>query len=121
MRESAADASETVSTLAQKWHDLHQTAENLAGLAKLAPAPFDDRVAAFGELLGNANDWQRDLARQGVEDIDAMLRPGLAALGTVTARGQDASVPAQALWREFHHAREAVLALVQPLEKPATA
>jgi putative intracellular protease/amidase len=47
---------------------------------------------------------------QGLADIDAMLVPGLSALATLTARGQDATTPALALWREFHAARGSVLA-----------
>ncbi len=114
MRDAASRASEPAGSLAQKWRDLHASAEQLAGLARLSAEPFDARLAAFPDLLADAGEWQRDLASQGLEDIDAMMRPGLAALGTVTARGLDASAPAQALWREFHHAREAVLSLVQP-------
>jgi hypothetical protein len=35
-------------------------------------------------------------------------------LATLTARGQDTSAPALALWREFHAARASVLAALQP-------
>ncbi len=114
MRRTAARASQPLDTLAKRWKELHDISTQLAKVADLAPEPFDDELAAFPELLGNASDWQRTMAWQGVEDINAMMRPGLSAVGTITARGQDASVPALALWREFHHARETVLALVQP-------
>ncbi len=118
MRKTAAHASEPLSSLANRWADMHSSSAQLAKVAALAPEPFDDKLAAFPNLLEGASDWQRDMAWQGIEDIDAMMRPGLAALGTITARGQDASAPALALWREFHHAREAVLTLVQPAAQP---
>ncbi|MEP3422476.1 MAG: hypothetical protein ABJN35_12130 [Erythrobacter sp.] len=114
MRASADQAGRPISHLAQQWKALHETAAQLAGIANISPEVFDSRLAAFPELLGDANGWQQTLAWQGVDDIDAMMRPGLAALGAITARGQDASAPALALWREFHHARDAVLAVVQP-------
>ena len=114
MRNVSNAGSEPVGSLAQRWEDLHASATQLAILADLAPEAFADELAAFPNMLNNASEWKHQLAAQGVEDIDAMMRPGLAALRTLTARGADPKVPAQALWREFHHAREAVLALVQP-------
>ncbi len=114
MRQSAAHASQPLGSLAQRWEDLHASSAQLAKIAALSPEEFSGDIAAFPHLLGRANEWQRDMAWQGIEDIDAMMRPGLSALGTITARGQDASAPALALWREFHQARQAVLGLVQP-------
>lgn len=114
LRETAAHASKPLGSLAQRWEDLHASSAQLAKIAALSPEEFAGDIAAFPTLLGRANDWQRDMAWQGIEDIDAMMRPGLSALGTITARGQDASAPALALWREFHYARQAVLGLIQP-------
>jgi len=114
MRGAAKQAGQPISSLAQRWEDLHGTAAQLAKIADLSPEAFDGDLAAFPNLLSNASTWQQDLAWQGIEDIDAMMRPGLAALSTITARGQDPSAPALALWREFHHARGTVLAVVQP-------
>lgn len=114
MRKSARDAAQPVGALARRWEELHDTAAQLATLAQIAPEPANAEISAFPGLLGNASDWQRELAWQGMADIDAMMRPGLAALRTLTERGQDASAPALALWREFHAARSAVLFAVQP-------
>ncbi len=113
MRTAAQQAKQPLGTLAQRWEDLHGTAAQLAKIADLTPEVFDADLAAFPTLLSQANDWQQTMAWQGIEDIDAMMRPGLNALSTITARGQDASAPALALWREFHHARNAVLALAR--------
>ena len=52
------------------------------------------------------------LAENHVSDMAAMMQPGLSALLAVSARGQDATAAALALWCEFHAAREALMALV---------
>ncbi|WP_300595743.1 hypothetical protein [Erythrobacter sp.] len=98
-------------TLAAKWEDLHQHAAQVAKLAQLSPEPFTGPLAAFPAQIGDATEWQRELAWQGVDDIEAMMRPGLAALETLRQRGASANAPALALWREFYTARGAVLAL----------
>lgn len=114
MRATAAQALEPVGSLAQRWQDLHTSAAHLAKTANLAPEAYSDELAAFPAMLGEASEWQREMAWQAVEDIDAMMRPGLAALDTLADRGKDATAPAVALWREFYHARQTVLALVHP-------
>jgi hypothetical protein len=59
---------------------------------------------------------RRDLLRQGVEDLAAMMEPGLAALIAVHSDGRDAAAPARALWQEFVAARDALLALAPPAD-----
>lgn len=93
------------------WRRMHDQAAELAALAGLAQEPHSDALATFPERLFECGADKRALAWQGVDDIDAMLQPGLVALRTIAARGQSAGVPAMALWREFYRAREAVLAL----------
>ena len=110
---SESDRGQTLSSLAEKWEDLHQHAAQLATLAQLSPEPFAGAVAAFPAQIGEAQEWQRELAWQGIDDIDAMMRPGLAALATLKERGAAANAPALALWREFYTARTAVMALTQ--------
>ena len=99
--------------LSAQWDLVHARAAELCALAGIAP---DTPCEGLGPLLGQARDWQRDLAAQGLADIEAMLGAGLAALATLAARGQEAGAPALALWREFHAARASVLAVLQPLE-----
>ncbi|MEO0590346.1 MAG: hypothetical protein AAFZ11_07265 [Pseudomonadota bacterium] len=118
MREAAAkghsdDTAAPLSSLAARWEDLHEQAARLAQLADLSPEPFAGSIAAFPDRIGESDEWQRELAWQGVEDIDAMMRPGLAALATLTQRGTAANAPALALWREFYDARGAVMALAR--------
>lgn len=112
MRESADAAKEPLGTLARRWQDLHEEAGRLAEMAGLAPEKTCPALADFSARLAESSQWQRELAWQGIEDIDAMMRHGLAALGTLTDRGQDAAAPALALWREFHAARGAVIAVI---------
>ena len=108
---SAPAAPLTSPALAAQWDGLHDRAAALALLAGIAP---EAAPTPFASLSETARDWQLALAVQGLADIEAMLGAGLAALATLTARGQDTSAPALALWREFHAARASVLAALQP-------
>ncbi|TRD11287.1 hypothetical protein FGU71_05115 [Erythrobacter insulae] len=113
MRKSSEQAKRPLGSLAQRWEALHEQAAELAGLAQLAPEALSSDRDSFASVLGNSDEWQRELAWQSIEDIDAMMRPGLTALKVITSRGMDAGAPAQALWREFHSAREGVIRMLQ--------
>ena len=103
----------SLTALREKWAAIHADAARLNAMARIGPENEQVPIAA---LLDTALDGQRALAGQALEDIAAMLAPGLAALSTLQARGQDCTAPALALWREFHAARTAVLALLRPIE-----
>ena len=107
-----------VEALARKWAALHDNAAHVAAIADLATKGDHMQADELIAKLGQASDWQRRLAADAIGDIDAMMQPGLTALRTLPARGQDAVAPALALWREFYSAREAVLAM---LDNTATA
>jgi hypothetical protein len=112
-RLSAGDAAPEA--LADAIVALHGQAARLAMLARLAPEP----AAIGGELsviLARAHPWQRALVAQTVADCAAMLDTGLAALGTLTRRGQDTAAPALVLWREFHAARASMVSVLQTVE-----
>ncbi|MBA3864352.1 MAG: hypothetical protein C0517_10455 [Erythrobacter sp.] len=94
-----------------EWLALHQQAQELAKLARIAAEPAQI-TPALGQLIANAKSWQRTLLSQGIEDVAAMLGSGMAALATLADRGQDTGAPALALWREFHAARGALLAVL---------
>jgi len=102
--------------LAEALVALHGKAAALALLARLAPEPVEIG-GELGTVIARAAPWQRTLVAQTVSDCAAMLESGLAALSTLTRRGQDTSAPALVLWREFHAARAA---MVNVLETPAT-
>ncbi|MBV7265502.1 hypothetical protein [Erythrobacter ani] len=112
MRETVRRAARPVVSLAERWATLHEQAAELARHAGLAPEAISAGSEDFLAALKNAHGWQQDLVWQGVEDIDAMMQPGLSALQVIAARGQDVAAPALALWREYHLAREAVLDVI---------
>ena len=121
MRTDTARAIQPTQALAERWRQLHRSAQELAKLAQLGTDGSAMDGETFAARLEQAQGWQRDLAWQSVSDIDAVMQPGLTALRVVTSRGQDASAPALALWREFHAARESLLAILSNRRDTATA
>jgi hypothetical protein len=97
------------------WARLHQQAERIALLARIGAEPAQ-RSDAFAALIAPAKPWQRMLVTHAIDDAAAMLDSGLAALATLSARGQDTAAPALALWREFHAARAGMLAVLEAAE-----
>lgn len=101
-----------IQSLSLQWTALQDAAAAVGALAGLAPERPGPHVRNFPALIRDAGGWRFDLAADLISDLTAMMRPGLAALLAVNARGQDATAAATTLWHEFHHARNAVLALV---------
>lgn len=102
------------STMARKWALLHDAADAVAALAGL-PGDVDGAAAAdYPAAMHAAGGWRLALAAQGVDDLAAVMEPGLAALLSIHGRGAGAAVAARALWEEFEAARTALLALVPP-------
>lgn len=91
---------------------LHGQAAALAMLARLAPEPVEIG-GELGAIIARAHPWQRALVAQTVADCAAMMDSGLAALGTLTRRGQDTAAPALVLWREFHAARASMVSVLE--------
>jgi|GEM_PF-620305 hypothetical protein len=106
----ALDAAPEV--LAEALAALHGQAAALALLARLAPEPVEIG-GELGVAILRADPWQRALVARTVADCTAMLETGLAALGTLTRRGQDTAAPALVLWREFHAARTAMVRVLE--------
>lgn len=80
-------------------------------MAALACEPFTGALAEFPLAIRSRGPARLALATDTLDDLLAITAPGLAALECIAARGQDTTAPALALWREFHGARAAVLAL----------
>jgi len=99
--------------LAAALAELHGKAAALAMLARLGPEPVETAEALDAAIAGAAP-WQRVLVARTVTDCAAMLESGLAALATLSRRGQDTSAPALVLWREFHAARTAIANVLDP-------
>jgi hypothetical protein len=76
-------------------------------------------IRNYPAVMRDTGGWRRDLSEQGIDDLAAIMEPGLAALLAVHARGINPGPAALALWREFHAARTALLGLMPPPEKPA--
>lgn len=99
-------------SLSVQWTALQDAAAAVAALAGLAAERPTPQVRNFPALIKDVGGWRFELAADLIGDLTAMMRPGLTALLAVNARGQDATAAAVSLWREFHHARNSVLALV---------
>ncbi len=101
-----------VDAAARKWSALHEAAALVAALAGTEDHWSAAELAHYPAMLAAAPPWRRDLAGQGIEDLTAIMKPGLAALIAVRSGGGEAAVPARALWEEYAISRDALLALV---------
>lgn len=95
-----------------QWEALQEAAAAVAALAGLAAEKATAEVRDFPALIGDLGGWRLELAINGIADLAAMMTPGVKALLAVSARGQDPTAAALSLWREYHHARAALLDLV---------
>jgi hypothetical protein len=102
------------SAMSMKWSALHDAVGVVGKLAALAAEPMRPEIRNFPAVMRDAGGWRCKQAKQGIDDLSAIMEPGLAALLAVDARGANPAVPALALWQEFHAARAALLTLVSP-------
>ena len=100
------------SAMSVQWAALQDAAAAVASLAGLAAEKPSAQVRNFPALIKDVGGWRLELATKGVADLTAMMKPGVKALLAVSARGQDPTPAALSLWREYHHARAALLELV---------
>lgn len=100
------------SAMSVQWAALQDAAGAVAALAGLAAEKPTAQVRNFPALIRDVGGWRLQMATDGVSDLAAMMAPGVKALLAVSARGQDPTPAALTLWREYHHARAALLALV---------
>lgn len=97
-----------------KWAALHDAAQVVAALAGVMDQPMEGQLRDFPELIRAAGGWRREQAELAIDDLCAIMEPGLSALLAVHSRGSDATAAALALWQEFDRARHALLALLPP-------
>lgn len=109
----------SASVMSMKWSALHDAVAVVGSLTGMAPEAMRPEVRNFPALMRDVGGWRRELAEQGVDDLSAVMEPGLAALLAVHARGVNPAPAALALWQEFHAARAALLALAPPPEDMA--
>lgn len=108
----------SASVMSMKWSALHDAAGVVAMLAGLQAEAMRPEVRNFPAVMRDAGGWRRDAAERGIEDLAAIMEPGLAALLAVNARGGNPAAAALALWREYCAARAALLALTPPPTAP---
>ena len=104
--------------MSMKWSALHEAAGVVGMLAGMASEPMRPELRNFPAVMRDLGGWRREAAEQGIDDLSAIMEPGLAALLAVHARGANPAVPALALWQEFHVSRAALLTLTPPPESP---
>jgi hypothetical protein len=104
----------SVSAMSMKWSALHDAAGVVAMLAGVAAEPMTPELRNFPAAMRDTGGWRRTLAEQGIDDLAAVMEPGLAALLAVTARGSDPAAAARSLHEEFLAARAALIALAPP-------
>ena len=97
--------------LQQRWDALHETAAEIGAMAQLAREPLAPKTAAFTRSIAAMDAARQTLALNGLADIEVMLKPGVAALRNLQARGEDVTAAALTLWCEFHRSRQAILDL----------
>lgn len=108
-------AGNAVSAMSMKWTAIHDAASAVSGLAGLTPEFRSPDVRNFPAIMRDTGGWRQSLAEQGVDDLAAIMRPGLAALLALQTDGVPTTAAAAALWQEFVAARAALLALVPSL------
>jgi hypothetical protein len=94
--------------LAARWSALAGAARVVAALAQV---PNVEPALAAPFALERATGGRRVLVEQGLEDMLAMMEPGVTALLDVTQRGGQSAPAAMALWQEFLRARQGLAAL----------
>ena len=108
----------SASAMSMKWSALHDAATVVGTLAGVATEPMRPELRNFPAVMRDAGGWRREAAEQGIDDLSAIMEPGLAALLAVHSRGTNSAVPALALWQEFQVSRAALLVLTPPPESP---
>ena len=98
--------------LSVQWDAVHEAAAAVGILAQLGEEAVEDTVRNLPERAVAAGGAKLAMVTRGIDDLAAVMQPGLRALLSLTAQGQDTTSAALTLWREFHTARGALLALV---------
>lgn len=97
-----------------RWAALADAGAVVGALAGYEAEEPNMTVRGFPELIEGSPHWRRELAERAIDELAAIMEPGIAALLAVNARGADPGPAAQALWQEFSEARAAILELLPP-------
>jgi hypothetical protein len=107
-------SADNLPALAAQWDAVHEAAAAVGILAQLGEEEMSEEVRSLPPRAFELGGSKLKLVARGIEDLAAVMRPGLRALLSLTATGQDTTTAALTLWREFHNAREAILAFARP-------
>jgi hypothetical protein len=101
-----------------RWDALHEAADAVALLAQLGPeSPASSPTSAIASLparASRAGGWRCEAIANGIDDLALVMQTGLRALISAADQGRDTTAAALTLWREFHVARLAICAFVEP-------
>ncbi len=95
--------------LAAQWEAVHEAASAVGVLAQLGREEPGGDVLGLPDRAAAAGGFAYEMIARGVDDLAAVMQPGLRALLSLTAQGQDTTAAALTLWREFHTARAVVI------------
>ena len=97
---------------ALRWAALTEAGQVVAMLAGVSTGRPGREIRDFPVLLRDTKPWRREAAEHALDELAAMMEPGIAALMAINACGGDCRPAAEALWAEFCAARAALLAMV---------
>lgn len=100
--------------LAAEWQAVHHVAARLARLAGRDERDLPDAASDFPATMRQLGGWRYVIAREGCEDLTAMVQPGLDALEHLRSVDHEADQAAEALWQSFVAARAALIAMLPP-------
>lgn len=95
-----------------KWRTLHQAAAVVATLTAQSGGAGSTAIPSLPDDWVTSEPWRSARTEQSLDDLIAIMEPGLAALTALHQRGADCSTAARALMREFNAARDALLGLM---------
>ena len=98
-------------SLSAQWEAVHEAATAVGTLAQLGQEPMDEHIRDLPRRAVSLGGPNLAMVARGVDDLAAVLQPGLRALLDLTGKGHDTTCAALTLWREFHNARAAILTL----------
>tara|TARA_R110000751_G_scaffold2018_7_gene8646 strand:- start:234371 stop:234769 length:399 start_codon:yes stop_codon:yes gene_type:complete len=105
-------AAPNIGILAAQWEAVHEAAAAVGNLAQLGRESLTPEIEQLPHRAAEQGGWHYEMVAHGIEDLAAVMQPGLRALLSLTAQGQDTTAAALTLWREFHTARTAILDLI---------
>lgn len=111
---AAPDAAPEGDTIAQRCNALEQAGAIVAVLAGIDTASRTEEFSSLAERLDDLCGPRRALAEHSLDDLVAIMQPGVAALLAAAERGVEPSAPALALYGEFSAARDALAVLLPP-------